>query len=210
MAKQSIRPFSVWITAISFALILGFVPSQTKAAFEQAGSTLHIREDIVRGDSLPFLQALTETIRRTEQQETIVLELNSYGGDLEAALFIAGLISTAQESGRTIRATVPKGGRCDSACVVIFAAADDRTAASDAQFLLHGVTYAGIDQSTRIAQRHGELVNSMQDMIDAADPAFGHFIRRHKIIEYDLNMTFSAAQLHKAFGSFITRLSDGS
>jgi len=208
------RPKRLWdrrfrptrLAAIAIAALTLCLPTAATAAFERVGDTLHIEDDILRGDLFRFLEAFTDTVRNTDKDQDIALELNSDGGDLEAAFSIAEVITAARKGGYRVRASVPPGGRCNSACVVIFAAADHRTAASDAKFLLHGVRYAGLSPSPAVAARHGQLVSDMQQIIDDADPSFGSFVRRHKIIEHDLNMTFSARQLFEAFGGFITRL----
>ena len=196
------------ILFLTIGCLLAFAagPDPAHAAFEQAGKTLHLRDQIVRTDLFQFLEAFTASVKEAPDSKQITVHLNSDGGDLEAAFSIASIIRAAQKGGYSIAATVPAGGRCNSACVVIFAAAAERNAWEDSTFLLHGIAYAGFNPSPAILQKHGQMVDEMQAMIDAADPAFGSFVRRHKIIEHDLDMTFSGRQLYDAFGGFITDL----
>lgn len=180
---------------------------QAQAGVESHDGQLRIGGDIIAPDLRPFLAAFGAAVKQaSETDKPLRVELNSDGGDIETALFIADAIAAAQRSGRVIHMDVPRGGRCNSACVVIFAAGGKRSAAPNSEFLLHGVTYAGVSGGPGIATARTRFVEAFHKAIESADWQFGQFVRRHGIIENDLNMTFSGRQLFEAFGSFITSL----
>ena len=177
------------------------------AGVEAQDGRVSIGGDILALDVRAFLEAFGAAIKNTAEAGTpLLVELNSDGGDIETAFFMADIIAAAQKNGRIIQIDVPSGGRCNSACVVVFAAGGKRSAAPDSEFLLHGVTYAGQSDSPAIAQARQRLIENFHKAIENADRQFGQFVRRHGIIENDLNMTFSGRQLYEAFGSFITSL----
>ena len=188
-------------------LMLTFGTSRTHAGVELHDGHLSIGGDILAPDLIPFLSAFGTAIKRAEDSDRPVrVELNSDGGDIETAFFMADAIAAAQKTGRIVRMEVPKGGRCNSACVVIFAAGGARQAAPDSEFLLHGVTYTGFSGSAAVASVQKRYVEDFHKALEGADWKFAQFVRRHGIIENDLNMTFSGRQLYEAFGSFITSL----
>jgi|GEM_PF-3310147 len=201
---------SIIQSTLAFVLIAVLAPagvSSVQAGVESHDGRLKIGGDILAPDLTPFLSALGAAIQTTDEAGTpLYVELNSDGGDIETAFSIASALSAARKSGRIIHVEVPEGGRCNSACVVIFAAGGQRKAAPDSEFLLHGVSYAGLSDNPAIAAVRRRYVENFHKAIEGADWHFGQFVRRHGIIENDLNMTFSGRQLYEAFGSFITSL----
>ncbi|WP_161973762.1 ATP-dependent Clp protease proteolytic subunit [Hwanghaeella grinnelliae] len=201
-------PIARHIVSVAIAvLMIQFFPTSAIAGIESDDEHLKIGGDIRGPDLMPFLMAFGTAIKKTAATgKPLRLELNSDGGDIETAFFMADAIEAAQQSGRIIQVEVPEGGRCNSACVVIFAAGKKRWAAPDSEFLLHGVSYAGFSESPTIALTRQKYVENFHKAIEGADWQFGQFVRRHGIIENDLNMSFSGRQLYEAFGSFITSL----
>lgn len=193
---------------VGTALILSpFTLTDAQAGIEAHDGRLKIRGDILAPDLHPFLTAFGTAIRHSaDTGKPLRVELNSDGGDIETAFFMAEIIATAQKSGRNIQMEVPEGARCNSACVVIFAAGGQRKAAPNSEFLLHGVTYTGTSETPAIAAIRQRYVENFHKAIEGADWQFGQFVRRHGIIENDLNMSFSGRQLYEAFGRFITSL----
>ena len=207
-----VRSMKGILLAFSFALLAVYAGGkQAHAGVEAMDGRLSIGGDILALDLRTFLDAFGAAIKSTsETGSPLLVELNSDGGDIETAFFMADAISAAQENGRMIQIEVPSGGRCNSACVVIFAAGETRRAAPDSEFLLHGVTYSGLSENPAIAEVRRRYVEDFHQAIEGADWQFGQFVRRHGIIENDLNMTFSGRQLFDAFGSFITSLNTAS
>jgi hypothetical protein len=67
------------------------------------------------------------------------IELNSYGGRLEAGFELADYIRS-----HGIKTHVRKGAKCGSACTLLFMAGVERSAAASVRFLFHGVrNFAG-------------------------------------------------------------------
>lgn len=205
----------VFLRPMIAAFLAGFVilplisafPEPAQAGVETQDGRLKIGGDIMAPDLRPFLEAFETAVRNSDRSGSpLQVELNSVGGDIETAFFMADVITAAQRSGRVIKVVVPKGGRCHSSCVIIFAAGTDRRAAPDAEFMLHGVSYAGLTDSPGISAARQRYVEEFHRVIEDADWRFGQFVRRHGIIENDLNMTFSGRQLFEAFGGFITSL----
>ncbi len=202
---QSLVRFFLALTMI--ASIASIDVSKAMAGIEAHDRGVTIGGDILAPDLPPFLSAFGAAIQTTAGTGTpLHVELNSDGGDIETAFSIAHAISAARKSGRIVQVEVPEGGRCNSACVVIFAAGGQRKAAPDSEFLLHGVSYAGLSDNPAIAAARRRYVDNFHKAIEDADWQFGQFVRRHRIIENDLNMTFSGRQLYEAFGNFITSL----
>jgi len=196
----------LFATAAAF-LMLQCLPHNAVAGIDEDNGQLKIGGDILAPDLVPFLTAFGAAIKQTASTgRPLRLELNSDGGDIETAFVMADAIEAAQKSGRVVHVEVPEGGRCNSACVVIFAAGEKRRAAPDSEFLLHGVSYAGLSETPAVALARQKHVEGFHKAIEDADWQFGQFVRRHGIIENDLNMSFSGRQLYEAFGSFITSL----
>lgn len=196
-----------WFAAAAAVLLLQCLPGNAIAGIETDNGQLKIGGDILAPDLVPFLMAFGAAIKETAPTgKPLHVELNSDGGDIETAFVMAEAIEAAQKTGRVVQVEVPEGGRCNSACVVIFAAGEMRRAAPDSEFLLHGVSYTGFSETPAIALARKNYVEGFHKAIEGADWQFGQFIRRHGIIENDLNMRFSGRQLYEAFGSFITSL----
>lgn len=210
--ERSFNTFIQYVNASFSIILLSLIAQFSYVSTAQAGVETHdgrlsIGGDIVAPDLGSFLTAFGAAIKNTaDSDKPLRVELNSDGGDIETAFFMANAIAAAQETGRVIQVEVPQGGRCNSACVVIFAAGGARRAAPDSEFLLHGVTYAGQSPSPGLLAVRQRYVEDFHKAIEDADWQFGQFVRRHGIIENDLNMTFSGRQLYEAFGSFITSL----
>lgn len=82
---------------------------------------------------------------------SVTLMLDSPGGNMGAANRIAGLIGYLERQGVRTRAHVDRAGRCLSACVVILAAGERRTAGRTAWIGLHGLRSAKTGKLNRPA-----------------------------------------------------------
>jgi hypothetical protein len=71
-----------------------------------------------------------------------VVDLDSEGGNLDAALLMRRLVRLAGRVA-SIETRVGQGRSCQSACVVLFAAAPERVAAGSALFMFHAPAFAG-------------------------------------------------------------------
>ncbi|MEK0084963.1 hypothetical protein [Benzoatithermus flavus] len=92
--------------------------------------------------TLPRFAAVLAAAVLLDPDGRTVLELDSHGGNLDAALLMRRLVLLA---GRLtgIETRVGAGRSCQSACVVLFAAAPERAAAASALFMFHAPTFAG-------------------------------------------------------------------
>lgn len=96
----------------------------------------------VINDTFYFEGAVTEDLYyelRDYHPDIKHLELNSYGGLVEAAYQIAGLVREKQ-----ITTNVRKDAKCASACTLIFQAGVKRTAHPSVRFLYHGARLSNL------------------------------------------------------------------
>ena len=95
----------------------------------------------VVGETFYFDGAVTDEIYyeiKVHYPQVKRLELNSYGGLIEAGFKIAELVRERQ-----IHTNVRKGAKCASACTLIFQAGAIRTAYPSVRFLYHGARLGG-------------------------------------------------------------------
>ena len=171
------------------------------AAVLKMGGTVKILGDIGSHEHVPFTNAFNGAMLSLPASEEVVLLLDSPGGDIRGALDIVKVIRAAQAYGTQVHAHVPAGGECSSACVAILAVADRRTVAAGSILVVHGIRYQGprigVEDEIR---RYGE--ESLR-LIEAADDRFGRFLRDNRIIERNVELKFSGADLSAAFGGFV-------
>ena len=119
---------------------------------------------------------LSEALDAPDPQP-LQVTLNSVGGDLGLAVTLADHM---RASGRRITAVVPPGGVCMSACTILFAAATERVAASDAVFMFHaphlriplpGFIVGPIEGLTRavMRNRYAAVSPALVDLLDRPD-----------------------------------------
>ena len=100
----------------------------------------HFVVPVIRGDTL-YISGEIEThiydmISRagSEMKAVKTIDLNSEGGDLNAALDLAQKIQSLH-----VTTKVSKGSICASSCLLLFAAGRERIANESSQFGVHGV-----------------------------------------------------------------------
>ncbi len=79
----------------------------------------------------------------SQDGRTVQIILNSHGGYVSSARAIIGLIDVWRDRGTPVVTHVPSYARCLSACVMIYAAGQLRTAGPTAFFGLHAIRDAG-------------------------------------------------------------------
>lgn len=157
-----------------------------------------------------FVNEFASAMLATPYPKPVRIRLNSDGGGFEASKTIVQGIRAARREGTTVIAEVPSGGRCMSACLLIFSAADQRLAAPDAVFLFHGIVYTGLEpepaRKAEIERERGEVAKEYLAMISASDSRLGRFLASNRIIDQDIEIAFSGADMHQAFPEFVTGL----
>ncbi len=195
------------ITTLFVVTILLWLAPPANASVQVTKGQIKITGDILEADLEPFFHALNPLPSEERPRSTpLHLVLNSGGGDLQTAFYMARLVEKARLAGQQITARVPVGGECNSACIVVFASAQERLAAPDARFMVHGLTYIGHANHSAVEVQRLFFTESYHQQIHRADPKFAGFIRRHRLIEDDLEMSFSGSVLFSAFDGFITAL----
>lgn len=182
------------------AVVLATAASATVV---KRGGSVRIVGEIAADEQTSFTIAFNELMLSTDATSEIPLILNSEGGDIRGALAIVRIIRAAQAYGTQVHAHVPRAGECSSACVAILAVADRRTVAPDSLLVVHGVRYEGprADVSEELRTYSEESLK----VIETADNRFGRFLRQNQIIERNLEIQFSGADLSAAFGEFVER-----
>jgi hypothetical protein len=133
-----------------------------------------------------------------------VIELDSSGGNLDAALKMASVIEALQALAR-IDTRVPEGASCQSACTVLFAAGRSREAAKDALFMFHAASFTGGSADpARARQLQGRLETRYLLALERADPSLLRRLKREGAFDR-LTPTFLRAQeLGRGEGAFVT------
>lgn len=144
-----------------------------------------------------FLEALLDT----PLAEPIVVELNSHGGNLRAAFEIVSMIEAARRENTRVVTLVKAGGRCFSACILVFASGDERRAAPDALFLFHGFRNREKPGSTT---NDTAAIAAYLAVIAAADADLAGFLQDASILDDDLEIALPASQLRETFLDFVT------
>ena len=175
--------------------------SAASATVVKRGGSVRIVGEISADEQTNFALAFTELMLSAEPSQEIPLILNSHGGDIRGALAIVKVIRAAQAYGTEIHAHVPPAGECSSACVAILAVADRRTVAPDSLLVVHGVRYVGPRED--VAEELQTYSEESLKVIETADNRFGRFLRQNQIIERNLELQFSGADLSAAFGGFV-------
>jgi len=119
------------------------IPSEY-GRYKFIGSTFY-----VEGNIDPYLaDMLIERLRDISQPQITLAVLNSFGGDIHAAVQIAKAIRAYG-----LATLVPASGTCASACVTVFMGGVKRKAARSSVFLEHGVRAGEASMRTHYKQR---------------------------------------------------------
>jgi hypothetical protein len=116
-------------------------PQDRAARIALTQDGLRLEGSIVPGTLLGFALRLAAAVLVDLDGRTVV-ELDSSGGNLDAALKMSGVMRALQAFSR-IDTRVVAGAACQSACTALFAAGHRREAARDALFMFHASRFAG-------------------------------------------------------------------
>jgi ATP-dependent protease ClpP protease subunit len=124
-ASPSVRPAAFFAAPVAEGgLLFSALMEQVAPPRRSAQTTFAIDEMIT-----PMLAG---RVLALSDAELAHVELNSVGGDVEAAIAIANRLRAARS-----HTHVASGAKCFSACTVIYQGGVDRSAGEDALFLLH-------------------------------------------------------------------------
>ncbi len=133
----------------------------------------------------------------------LVIELNSPGGALTAAESMGWALRRAADDG-PVRAVVPAGAACQSACTVVFMAADRREVDPTSHFMFHlPDAPEGASPSLRWVVRAIERVfQGYTRMLEDASPALVRYLVSQGVFHYRLDCHLFGAELGRAFPEF--------
>jgi hypothetical protein len=133
---------SFWCNSIAIAaqytIILGKFDSPFMAVFLQG--------KIVSGDAKRLVDSINAATARYTDRRVRAIALDSIGGSIPEALRLA---QTIRDHGFVT--IVPKGARCTSACVVLFAAGSRKIASLGSYIGVHGASIEGIQDHNSLA-----------------------------------------------------------
>ncbi|MDJ0686615.1 MAG: hypothetical protein QNJ84_18185 [Alphaproteobacteria bacterium] len=215
--SPSLRPRAPWsrwvkrdgarIFFIVGALLAAAMTAPTaQAEFGVNATGLSLHGEITREDHYAFGEMLQTQMLLVPRGHPIALTLDAESGDLRAALKIARLITVAQtQYGARIAARVPSQGRCHTACLAVFAAAETRLSAADAVFAVTQLETLPTlrDATERETRRH--YVELFLETIGAADPDFAqHIVDRRLLSAGDVaGGQYRATEMRKRFSAFL-------
>ena len=140
----------LWIAALLAIIILGFkTRDRFDILFARVG-TLTVSEEPERGAVImrwngmieaPMARRIAEVFaEKRATAKVFILSLSSPGGTLNQGAEVARLLRTIGETHR-LETIVESGGRCASMCVPVYLQGQHRTAAPDAAFMFHEVSF---------------------------------------------------------------------
>ena len=133
---------------------------------------------------------------------TLLVRVDSPGGDLLAATRMVTALR-ALDVARPVRIEVLMGGRCESMCTVLWAAASERLAAPAARFMFHAPRRAGSAPDERFACLEAEVA-AMRAAIGRVDPLLLAEIQgRGAFATVPENVTLTAAEIVALGGNYL-------
>ncbi|MGC2857323.1 hypothetical protein ACM64Y_17780 [Novispirillum sp. DQ9] len=134
----------------------------------------------------------------------LVVELNSPGGALTAAESMAWVLEQEARD-RPVRAVVPAGAVCQSACTVVFLAAGRRQADPSAHFMFHlPDAPEGAHPALRWFVRATERVfQGYTRLLEDTSPGLVRYMVTQGVFHYRLDCHLSGAELGRAFPEFL-------
>ena len=131
-----------------------------------------------------------------------VVRVDSPGGDFPAATRMTRAL-LAPGTPRPVRIDVLAGGRCESMCTVLWAAASERLAAPTARFMFHAPRRAGSAPDERFARLEAEAA-AMRAAIGRVDPLLLAEIQgRGAFATVPENVTLTAAEIVALGGNYL-------
>lgn len=147
-------------------------------------NVIFIRGNIVSSTHETFAVLLTQTMLETN--ESIIVDLNSRGGDVDAALDIVKQIEGVSEY-VPIETRITAGNSCSSACPLIFFATEEHKLVDDSYMLFHAPIkkskMQNIDtQSEEYKKEFKEIVKQYLAVISKRAPELAEFLKDEEII----------------------------
>lgn len=129
-----------------------------------------------------------------------VVGVDSRGGDFHAAIRMTRAVR-GLAAHRPVRIEVLAGGRCESMCTVLWAAASERVAAPEARFMFHGPA-----SGPRRKPGAGLKVNAaaMEHVIRRVDPVLADFLKaRQAFVPAGPKVELPAAEIAALGGDYL-------
>jgi len=152
-----------------------------------------------------FMWAVTRAKRLGGPGAELVVELNSPGGALTAAEAMGWVLRRAAADG-PVRVVVPAGAACQSACTVVFVAADRREVDPTSHFMFHlPDAPEGASPTLRWVVRAIERVfQGYTRLLEDTSPALVRYMVSQGVFHYRLDCHLFGAELGRAFPEFTT------
>lgn len=150
-----------------------------------------------------FVWAVNRAKRLGNPGAELVVELNSPGGALTAAETMGWALRRAAEDG-PVRAIVPAGAACQSACTVVFIAAGRREVDPTSHFMFHlPDAPEGASATLRWVVRAIERVfQGYTRLLEDTSPALVRYMVSQGVFHYRLDCHLFGAELGRAFPEF--------
>lgn len=159
----------------------------------------------IRAHTAPqFWWAVRRAEAATPPGGELVIELNSPGGALTAAETMAWVVERAGQS-RPVRAVVPAGASCQSACTVVFLAAARRQADPSAHFMFHlpdapQDAHPAVRWLVRATER---VFQGYAHLLEDTSPGLVRYLVSEGVFHYRLDCHLSGVELGRAFPDFL-------
>jgi hypothetical protein len=138
-----------------------------------------------------------------------VLELDSRGGNLDAALLMRRLVKAAQALA-PVETWVGPGRSCQSACAVLFAAGASRAADPTALFMFHAPAFTGGGADPAASSRTAVLAEgSYLAALAEADPDLVRALKARGVFDSTAPSYARAGEIVAGGWRFVTRLQAG-
>lgn len=155
----------------------------------------------IRAHTAPqFWWSVRRAVAAASPGGELVVELNSPGGALTAAETMAWVLER-EGLRRPVRAVVPAGAACQSACTVVFLAAGRRQADPGAHFMFHlPDAPEGAPPALRWFVRATERVfQGYIHLLEDTSPGLVRYMVTQGVFHYRLDCHLSGAELGRAF-----------
>lgn len=203
------RLFFIYIPAITLAVLVVPLVIVVRAmadpapSVEAAPGRVILNGPIKPHTAPQFLWAVDRATRIAPPGAELVVELNSPGGALSAAETMAWALRREGER-RVVRAIVPAGAGCQSACTVVFLGASIRQSDPTSHFMFHlPDAPEGASPTLRWVVRALERVfQSYVGLLEETSPALVRYMVSEGVLHYRLDCHLSGAELGAAFPEF--------
>jgi len=205
------RLYFLYLPALAVALLVVPISVVVRALADPGPSVVAVPGRVIlngpiKAHTAPqFLWALDRAMAGVPPDSELVVELNSPGGALSAAESIAWALRRVGMT-RPVRAVVPAGASCQSACTVVFLGADRREADPAAHFMFHlPDAPEGASATLRWTVRALERVfQGYARLLEDTSPALVRYMVTQGVFHYRLDCHLLGAELGRAFPDFTT------